>query len=259
MIHGLRTGTRVVRSLGAFLQQAGGTAAYAFAHAGALRRPAVRLVFHKQILFTGIQALLPVTVAGLAVGIGLVTQMRSLLGSGVDLNVKMLQLVVLREFAPLLTAFIVLGRSGSAMATELAAMKVRGEVRALYLLGVSPGDYLLVPRVLGCAVAVPALTVVFQFVAALVGPAAASLFVELELTPFYLALIGQARLGDVALSLAKTAVLGVTIASVACSTGMYVPQRRVWIPQAAELSVLRSFVLVLVADLLFAALSLLGS
>ena len=79
-----------------------------------LRRPAVRQVFYKQVLFTGIQALLPVTVAGLAVGIGLLSQMRSLLGSGTELNVKMLQLVVMREFAPLLSSFIVLGRSGSA-------------------------------------------------------------------------------------------------------------------------------------------------
>lgn len=258
MKDGQRTGTRVARSVGAFFQQTAGIAGYAFLHAGALRRPAVRLVFHKQVLFTAIQALLPVIVAGLAVGIGLLTQMRSLLGSGVELNVKMLQLVVLCEFAPLLTAFIVLGRSGSAMATELAAMKIRGEVRALYLLGISPGDYLLVPRVLGCAVAVPALTLVFQFVAALAGPAVASLFVEMQLTPFYLALVDEMRLGEVALVLGKTVVLGVTVASVACSTGIYVPERRVWIPQAAELSVLRGFVLVLLADLLFAALALLG-
>jgi phospholipid/cholesterol/gamma-HCH transport system permease protein len=258
MIRGLRTGTRVVRSLGAFLHQAGAAAAYSITHCGVLRRPAVRLVFHRQILFTGIQALLPVVVAGLVVGIGLVTQMRSLLGSGVELNVKMMQLVVMREFAPVLTAFIVLGRSGSAMATELAAMKVRGEIRTLYLLGISPGDYLMVPRVLGCGMAVPALTLVFQFVAALAGPAAASLFVELELTPFYRTLIGGLELGEVAMSLVKTTVLGLTIASVACSTGMYVPPRRVWIPQAAELSVLRGFVLVLLVDLLFAGLQLIG-
>ena len=254
-----RPGIRLLKSLISFFQLTVGVAAYACSHIGVLRRPAIRLVFYKQLLFTGIQALLPVTVAGLVVGIGLVTQMRSLLGSGVELNVKMMQLVVLREFAPLLTSFIVLGRSGSAMATELAAMKVRGEIRTLYLLGIEPGDYLMVPRIIGCCVAVPALTLVFQLVAAGAGPAVASLFVEIPLTPFYSALAQEVGFGDIVFSLAKTFSLGLIISSVACSTGIFVPPKRTWIPQAAELSVLRGFILVLMADLLFAAISLLGS
>jgi phospholipid/cholesterol/gamma-HCH transport system permease protein len=242
-----------MRSFLEFFQLTAGVAAHSFSRIGALRQPATTRVFHKQILFTGIQALLPVTVAGLAVGIGLVSQMRSLLGSGVELNVKMMQLVVLREFAPLLTGFIVLGRSGSAMATELAAMKVRGEIRTLYLLGIDPGDYLLVPRVLGCCIAVPALTLVFQLVATGVGPAFASLFVEMRLVPYYIMLIDQIALSDILINLSKTFTFGLIISSVACSTGIYVPAERVWVPQAAELSVLRCFILLLLADLFFAA------
>ncbi len=252
-------GTQVVRSVGSFVGQMIEVVGYAGTHLGALRRPAVRLVFHKQVLFTGIQALLPVVIAGLVVGIALMTQMRALLGSGVDLNVKMLRLVVMREFAPLLTAFIVLGRSGSAMATELAGMKVRGELRTLYLLGISPGDYLLVPRIIGCALAVPALTLVFQFVAAVVGPVVASFFVKLELTPFYLELVTEIRLLDVVLSLMKTTLLGLSIAGVACATGCFVPPERTWIPQAAELAVLRGFVLLLGVDLVFALIHMLLS
>ncbi len=251
--------SRMVRSFLEFVQLTAGVAAYAGSRVGALRRPAIQRVFHKQILFTGIQALLPVTIAGLAVGIGLVSQMRSLLGGGVEMNVKMMQLVVLREFAPLLTGFIVLGRSGSAMATELAAMKVRGEIRTLYLMGVDPGDYLLVPRVLGCCIAVPALTIVFQLVATGVGPAFASLFVEMPLVPYYLALIDQIALSDILISLSKTLTFGLIISSVACSTGIYVPPKRAWIPQAAELSVLRCFILLLLADLFFASIYFLWS
>ncbi len=259
MSAGSLTGTRVIRSIGGFAAQLAEVVGHAGTHLGALRRPAVRLVFHKQVLFTGIQALLPVTVAGLVVGIALMTQMRTLLGSGVDLNVKMLQVVVLREFAPLLTAFIVLGRSGSAMAAELAGMKVRGEFRTLYLMGISPGDYLMVPRVIGCALAVPALTLVFQFAAAIVGPLVASLFAPIELTPFYLELFTEIRLIDVVLSLTKTTLLGFVIAGVACATGSYVPPERTWIPQAAELSVLRGFVLLLGVDLFFAFIHILLS
>ncbi|MCH7226190.1 MlaE family ABC transporter permease [Haloferula sp. A504] len=253
------TGTQVVRSVGTFAAQLIEVIGHAGTHVSALRRPAVRLVFHKQVLFTGIQALLPVAVAGLVVGIALMTQMRLLLGSGVDLNVKMLRVVVLREFAPLLTAFIVLGRSGSAMAAEISGMKVRGELRTLYLLGISPGEYLLMPRVIGCALAVPALTVVFQFVAAVVGPLVASVFVKVELTPFYMELFTGIRLLDVVLSLMKTTMLGLSIAGVACATGCFVPPEPTWIPQAAELSVLRGFILILGVDLVFAIIHILLS
>lgn len=240
-----------------FFRLSGGVAVYAFTHAAALRIPAIRQIFYRQMLFTGIQALLPVTVAGIVVGAGLLSQMCLLLGSGADLNVKMMQLVVMREFAPLLTCFIVLGRSGSAIATELASMKVQGEIRMLYLMGINPGEYLLVPRILACCVAVPALTFVFQMVAVVVGPAVASVIVDLPLEPFYSSLASQISLGDVAVSMLKTLTLGLIISSTACSTGIYVPMKRTWIPQAAELSVLRSFILVLVADLVFATFYLL--
>jgi len=255
----LQLESRLIRSFVEFFQLTSGIAAHSLSRVRALRSPATQRVFQKQILFTGIQALLPVTIAGLAVGIALVSQMRSLLGSGVDLNVKMMQVVVLREFAPLLTAFIVLGRSGSAMATELAAMKVRGEIRALYLLGIEPGDYLIVPRVIGCCLAVPALTLLFQLVATGVGPAFASLFVEMRLLPYYSALFQQVALADIVIGLSKTISFGLIISSVACSTGIYVPGQRVWIPQAAELSVLRCFILLLLADLFFASIYLLRS
>ncbi|MBK1826489.1 MlaE family ABC transporter permease [Haloferula rosea] len=251
--------SRLIRPFLEFFQLTTGVAAHAFARIGVLRFPATQRVFHKQVLFTGIQALLPVTIAGLAVGIGLVSQMRSLLGSGVELNVKMMQVVVLREFAPLLTAFIVLGRSGSAMATEIAAMKVRGEIRSLYRLGIDPGDYLIVPRVVGCCIAVPALTLLFQLVATGVGPAFASLFVEMRLLPYYSALFQQIALSDILIGLSKNVSFGLIIASVACSTGIHVPAQPAWIPQAAELSVLRSFILLLLADLLFASIYLIRS
>lgn len=252
-------GFRVLGALTSFGAQLLGVLGYVAGRLGELRRPVVRQVFHKQVLFTGLQALLPVTVAGLVVGVGLMTQMRALLGGGIELNVKMLQLVVLREFAPLLTAFIVLGRSGSAMATELASMKVRGELRSLYLMGVGPGDYLLVPRVAACALCLPALTFVFQLVAVLVGPVVASMFVKIELGVFYRELVAEVGLVDVFLSLSKTTVIGMVVAGTACATGCFVPPRRVWVPQAAELSVLRGFVLVLMVDLLFAAFYLLLS
>ncbi|MBE7495514.1 MAG: ABC transporter permease [Verrucomicrobiaceae bacterium] len=248
--------THVLGSISSFFRLTAGIVVHAITHLDALRRRPVMAVTYKQVYFTGIQALLPAAFAAVAIGFIMETQMRGLLGSGIELNVKMLKLVVLREFAPLFTAFIVLGRSGAAIASELAAMKVQGEIRSLYLMGIDPGEYLLVPRVVGCAVAVPVLTFYFQAIVAGMGPALASVFVEIDLGPYYQALFASITLQELLVSAAKSICFGLVIAAAACSSGIYVPPSRIWIPQAAELAVIRGFLLLLATDAVFALLTL---
>lgn len=245
---------RLFRSLGGFFGLAGGMVVRSLVRPGVFHRPPVRLVLHKQIYFTGIQALFPVVLAALAVGLALETQMRSVLGSGEELNVRMHKMVVLGEIAPLLAALIVLGRSGAAMATELASMKVRGEIRLLYTLGIDPGDYLLAPRLLAATLALPALTVAFQIVSAMVAPVAASFIEEVQLVAHYRGLFGSFEIHEIVLVYAKSAIFGLVISATACATGIYVPPEGVWIPQAAELAVLRGLVGLLATDLAFAIL-----
>jgi phospholipid/cholesterol/gamma-HCH transport system permease protein len=67
---------------------------------------------------------------------------------------------VLRELAVLLTAIIVAGRSGSAFAAEIGAMKLNEEVDALHAIGVETHEVLVVPRVVGLVIAMPLLTVI---------------------------------------------------------------------------------------------------
>jgi len=252
-------GIRFFAPLAGFLTTIPTTALRGFCHFGELRRPSVRAVYQRQLYFTGIQALLPVMIAAAAVGIALQSQMQSLLGAGVELNVRMLQLVVLREFAPLVTAFIILGRSGSAIATELALMKVRGEIRQLYLMGIDPASYLIVPRVWACIVSTVSLTLLFQLVAAGVGPAATSLLMQTDLLPYYQTLLRGLDFWEMGLSLAKSITFGMIIAGCGCGSGIFVPPQRTWIPQAAELAVMRGFILLLAADLGFAILNLMLS
>lgn len=248
--------THVLGSIVSFIQLTAGVIVHCLTRLDALRRRSVMTVTFKQIYFTGIQALLPASFAAVAVGFTMETQMRALLGSGIELNVKMMKLVVLREFAPFFTAFIVLGRSGAAIASELAAMKVQGEIRGLYLMGMDPGEYLLVPRVVGCAVAVPVLIFYFQAVVAGVGPALASMLIEIDLGPYYQALFNSFTLPELLLSVTKNICFGLVIAATACSSGIYVPPSRIWVPQAAELAVMRGFILLLTTDALFVLVTL---
>jgi phospholipid/cholesterol/gamma-HCH transport system permease protein len=71
---------------------------------------------------------------------------------------------VLRELGVLLTAIIVAGRSGSAFAAEIGAMKLNEEVDALHAIGVEPHEVLILPRVIGLVVAMPLLAVIADFI-----------------------------------------------------------------------------------------------
>jgi phospholipid/cholesterol/gamma-HCH transport system permease protein len=243
--------SRVVLSILEFARQALSMVFWAL-RPSVFRRSAVRMVLSKQIYFTGIQAVLPISLAALAIGLTFETQMRSVLGSGVEINVKMNKLVVLGELAPLLAGVIVLGRSGAAMATELASMKVRGEIRSLYLMGIDPGEYLVAPRLLGAAISVPALTLVFQLVAAGLSPVLASFFTDVPLLAHYAALRNTLELHEIILVFLKSAVFGLMIASTACASGIFVPPERTWVPQAAELAVMRGLAGLLGTDIIFA-------
>jgi len=71
---------------------------------------------------------------------------------------------VLRELGVLLTAIIVAGRSGSAFAAEIGAMKLNEEVDALHAIGVEPHEVLILPRVIGLVIALPLLTIIADFI-----------------------------------------------------------------------------------------------
>jgi len=109
---------------------------------------ASRRVLVAQIWFTGVQALVLVCSAGLLLaGVMMGVGYRTLVGFGAQRDFgDLMRLVVLTEFGPLLTALIVIGRSGTAITTELAGMRLNHEIDALEAHGVNPFAYLAVPR-----------------------------------------------------------------------------------------------------------------
>ncbi len=123
----------------------------------------MRNVLARQILFTGLEATGFVSLIALIVGVLVVVQAQywlTRLGQTALIG-PILTAVVLRELGPLLTNFVVIARSGTAISTELANMKIHGEVRTLDAMGVDPFVYLVIPRVLGVAASTFCLTIVF--------------------------------------------------------------------------------------------------
>ncbi len=124
-------------------------------------------VVSAQIYFTGWQALPLISVLALSSGSVVIIQASTQLSflGGSDMIGDLLILIVLREVAPLLTALIVIARSGTAVASEIGTMKVNNEIEALEAMGINPLSYIVFPRLLGGVISVVCLAFYFTLIA----------------------------------------------------------------------------------------------
>ncbi len=206
----------------------------------------------RQILFTGVDALPVVSAIALMLGLIVIIQAGIALpqvGAGAFLaNIVVVALV--RELGPLLTAFIVVGRSGTAMCTELGNMRVGQEVAALEAMGISVVRFLVMPRMVGAIVAITCLTVYFDLVAIIGG----FLVAKVTLTiPFlvYLEDIGRAlSVTDVLITVVKSALFGLVIAVICCHHGLAVVGSSTEVPQQNSRAMLNTVAACLVVDII---------
>lgn len=227
-----------------YLQGLLGLLRHVLANLSVLAIPPVRLVFLKQIYFTGVEALGAVSFIAVLSGIVITTQVTSLVGVNATLTAKVMLWTVVRELGPLLTAIIIIARSSSAAASELAAMKVHGELNALRQMGIEPLDYLIVPRVAGITLSVMAVTFYFQMISIISGIGFAALTHGI---PFVGTIASVASLlgpGEVAASLFKTLTFGLVISTTSCYYGLRAPLSATAIPQAATAAVMRNLLTV---------------
>ncbi len=129
---------------------------------------------------------------------------------------------ILREIGPLITAVIVIGRSGSAITAELGTMKVAEEIEALNVMGIDPVKYLVVPRLLAMLLMMPVLTVLGEGVGLFAGWLIS--VGSLHLDPFFYVQnsIEAVEQKDLFTGLLKALVFGGVVGTVACFYGMQV-------------------------------------
>jgi phospholipid/cholesterol/gamma-HCH transport system permease protein len=123
-------------------------------------------VIVNQIRFTGVHAFVPVTFASLAIGAMILIQ--GILFLPPDITVPISVMILVREVAPVLTALILIGRSGTAIAIELGNMKLNQELAALASMGIPVEHVVVFPRLAGMVVSFAALCV-YSALAAVVG------------------------------------------------------------------------------------------
>jgi phospholipid/cholesterol/gamma-HCH transport system permease protein len=219
----------------------------------------VRAVFARQILFTGVEALKFVSLVALITGVSVVVQAQLWLGKTGQsaLLGPILVMVIIREVAPLLVNFIVIGRSGNAIATELAGMKVNGEIRVLEAQGLDPLVYLALPRVLGMAISVFCLTIAFIVVSFASGYVCGLLVGVGGNDPrlFVDSILKNVRLPDVFNLLAKTLIPGMLTSIICILEGLSVQRAITEVPQAATRAVVRSIAALFIVSVIVSILS----
>ncbi len=161
-------------------------------------------------------------------------------------------LAITRELAPLITAVLVAGRSGAAFTAHLGAMKVNQEIDAISVLGLSPWQVLVLPRLIAIVLMLPLLTAVAD-VAGILGAAQIASW-HLGITPatFFDRLQEVLPLNTVVFGLVKTPVFALAIGLIACHNGFTAQRDARSVGLNTTATVVHSIVAVILIDAAFA-------
>jgi phospholipid/cholesterol/gamma-HCH transport system permease protein len=209
-----------------------------------------------QIYFTGVNALSIITFIALAMGVIIIIQGMTLLpqfGQG-ELIYVILTTIITRELGPILTAFIVIARSGTAIATELGHMVVTHQMEAYISVGISPVSYLIVPRFLGVTISLIVLTIYFNIVGLFASFFITQFVKHMQFMEYFQNLIAALTFGDIIVCLVKSFVFGVIISTVATYNAFKVKVASTEIPQVVIKAVGQGFVLCIIANVIITLL-----
>jgi len=165
----------------------------------------------------------------------------------VDLTV----ISLLREMGVLVTAIMVAGRSGSAFAAEIGAMKLRDEINALRTMGLSPIEVLVLPRVIALMITLPLLTFLADLIGLLGGALMSMSLLDMSFQQ-YLGRVGEAATPTMFfVGMIKAPVFAFAIAVIGCYQGLNVKGSAESIGRNTTLAVVQAIFLVMMADGLF--------
>lgn len=208
-------------------------------------------VISAQIYFTGWQAIPLISVLALASGGIVILQSLSqltLLG-GTQMIGNLLVVIIVRELGPLITALVVIARSGTAVASEVGNMRANREIEALESMGINPLSYIVFPRLVGGVISVVCLAFYFTVIALIGGFFLTKMINDLSIS-FYLDSLAKAiAFEDLWLFLLKNTFSGVIIFVVSCYQGLSVKRSHTEVPVVTTQAVVNSIIYVVVFNL----------
>lgn len=213
-------------------------------------------IFWNLIQTTGFDAL-PITgLLSFLIGIVLAYQMGIQLrnyGANVFV-VDLMGLSVLREFAPMMTAIIIAGRSGSAFTAQIGTMKVNQEIDALYTLGISPIERLVIPKLLALLIAMPLLTVWADMLGILGGMFMAKSTLNIDFVYFLRRFDEVVPFKWYVIGLIKAPIFAAMIANIGCYQGLSVEMNADSVGAHTTKSVVHAIFMIITFDAFFSIL-----
>src|SRR5207247_924823 len=198
----------------------------------------------------GVRSVPVVAVTGMFIGMVLAVQSYSQfanLGLATRLG-SIINVSVVRELGPVLAATMLAGRVGSAIAAELATMRVTEQIDALTCLGVNPIHYLVVPRLLACVLLIPLLTIMANFMGVMGGALICTKVYHIDAHHYWTHAQSMVTLYDLITGLIKPMFFGASIALISCRCGFQSQAGAEGVGRAATDAFVISFIVILVQD-----------
>ena len=165
---------------------------------------------------------------------------------------------VSRELGPLITAILVIGRSGSSFAAELGTMKVNEEIDALETMALDPVRFLVAPKLLSMLLMMPCLTIWADFMGVVGGAVFGMAAAGFTFKTYIIATLNALALRDIVTGLIKSLMFGLVITTVGCQEGLRTGLGAEEVGRSTTAAVVKSIFLVIMVDLIFTAMFYVG-
>ncbi len=205
---------------------------------------------------TGVTALPIIGLLSFLIGVVLAYQMGLQLETyGANIFIAYLSgMAIFREFSPLITAIIVAGRTSSAFTAQIGSMKINEEIDALYTMGLSPTELLVLPKVVGLLIVFPLLifwSVLFSTIGAMI---MSKTMLHVGYSDFLSRLQDSVGFKQLELGLYKAPTFAILIAIVGCFQGMCVQANADSVGKQTTKSVVQALFLIIVADAIYSVI-----
>jgi len=154
---------------------------------------------------------------------------------------------MVREMGALMTAIIMAGRTGAAFAAQLGTMKVTQEMDALTTMGISPTEFLIIPRIMALVLMMPLLTLYADFFGILGGATVGATMLNISPISYLTETVHAIKVSAVVGGLVKAAVYGLLVAIAGCYEGFNCGNSSAAVGEAATRAVVDSIVAIVVA------------
>jgi phospholipid/cholesterol/gamma-HCH transport system permease protein len=207
-------------------------------------------LIYTQMYIIGVYSVPVVMITGAFVGMTLAVQTYGqLVGMGLEEYLgSLINIAVVKELGPVLTAVMLAGRVGGALTAELGTMNVTEQIDAIRSMGTDAVRYLVAPRILACLLLTPVLIIFADLMGIIGGYLVSVVHLDINNRAYWLHSANTVELWDVSVGIVKGLFFGVAIAAISCYKGFTCKEGAQGVGQACTEAFVASFISILALD-----------